>query len=213
MFSLGLPLMPPPCPRAAAPPLLSAERSFGRCEFWSAEKASSLQVVNVIGRFRESSQWAERSSYAELEDESVSTTDQAKTAKRRDFAKKFDQVERVAFVENMPSLPFGDAALASSIGKAVEDFDSMEVEAAHLAVVFDALAHSKTTLVSKREADERIATWRTADGAFDADAFGKGLRIGLVSVLSANAVLYFFVGSGIAIACRLLLDAAQGKMG
>jgi hypothetical protein len=106
-------------------------------------------------------------------------------------------------------LPFADAALASSVGQSVDAFAAMPVERAHLAVVFDALAQSKTTLVSREDADARIAAWRTTDGSFAADTFGGGLRRGLLSVLAANAVLYFFVASGVAIVGRVLLDSIQ----
>ena len=90
-----------------------------------------------------------------------------------------------------------------------DDFAAMPVEPAHLAVVFDALAQSKTTLVERTAADARIAGWRRADGSLDADAFGAGLRRGLLAVLAANAVLYFFVASGVAVVGRVLLDALQ----
>jgi len=198
--------------RAALPRMLSdADRTFGRCEFWAAEKATALQVVNVLGRFGDSAAWAERTDFATLEDDSADTTDQAATEKRNAFAKRFDQVERVAFMRNVPSLPFIDERLASDVGASVESFAAMPVEPAHLAVVFDALAHSKTTLVKRSDADERIASWRASDGGFDADAFGSGLRTGLVSVLAANAVLYFFVASGVAVVARVGLDIASGK--
>ena len=78
-----------------------------------------------------------------------------------------------------------------------------------LAVVFDALAHSKTTLVSRSDADERIRSWRRADdGSLDADAFGAGLRKGLLAVLAANFVLYFFIASGVAIVGKVVFNAA-----
>ena len=145
-----------------------------------------------------------------VDDERVSSPDQSRTAKRRAFADKFGQVERVAFEANVPGLPFVDAPLAASVGMGVDDFALMAGEPAHLAVVFDALAHSKTTLVSREEAEARIASWRADDGGLDADAFGKGLRKGLLAVLAANAVLYFFVASGVAVVCRVFLDVAAG---
>ena len=209
----------PPHARRHAPLRLSAagsgdlDRTFGRCEPWAPERATLLDVINVIGRFEDSSSWSKRYEFAVIEDEAAATTDQAATAKRRDFADKFDQVERIAFVTNVPALPFADAALASSVGLAVEDFASREVAPEHLSVVFDALAQSKTTLVRRDDANARLAAWRTADGGLDADAFGRGLRTGLLSVLAANAVLYFFVASGVAIVGRVVVDAAQGKMG
>ena len=196
----------------AAPPRMTSDpsRTFGRCEFWAAEKATTLQVVNVIGRFSDSGAWVERTDFATIEDASADTTAQAATEKRNAFAKKFDQVERVAFVSNVPSLPFIDDRLAADVGASVESFAAMPIEPAHLAVVFDALAHSKTTLVKRSDADERIASWRAADGSFDADAFGSGLRTGLVSVLAANVVLYFFLATGVTVVARVGLDLASG---
>lgn len=75
-------------------------RDFGRCEPWAPEKASTLEVINVVGRFRDCSAWVERSEFIVLEDAAASTDSQAATEKRGDFAKKFDQVERLAFVTN-----------------------------------------------------------------------------------------------------------------
>ena len=194
--------------RAAIPRLTAdaEQRSFGRCEPWAPERATALQIINVLGRFSRSSAWAQRTEFAVLEDDSAATTDQAATEKRSEFAKKFDQVERLAFMTNVPTLPFTDAALAQSVGRDVDEFETMRVEPAHLTVVFDALAQSKTTLVSREAADERLATWRRVDGSFDADAFGQGLRRGLLSVLAANAVLYFFIISGVAIVGRVVFD-------
>ena len=87
---------------------------------------------------------------------------------------------------------------------------AMTVEPAHLAVVFDSLARSKTTLVDRSQADERIASWRRDDGSFDVDAFSSGLRKGSVAVLAANAVLYFFLTAGAAVVARVVLGAASG---
>jgi len=197
---------------APNPTRLSAAigRSFGRCEPWSPDRATLLEVINVVGRFRDSSAWSDRTQFAVLDDASASTSDQAATAKRREFADKMSQVERLAFVENVPRLPFEDESLAEAAGLSVDDFTAMSVEPAHLAVVFDALANSKTTLVSRAEADERIASWRRADGSLDADAFSAGLRKGAVAVLAANAVLYFFLTAGVAVVARVVLGAAGG---
>ena len=188
---------------------LSADQSFGRCEPWAPERATLLEVVNVVGRFEDSSAWAERTEVVVLEDDKVSSTEQAATAKRRAMAQKNDQVEKLAFVTNVPGLPFTDERMAAAVGRSVADFASMPVEPATLAVVFDALAHSKTTLVSRSDADERIKSWRRVDdGSLDADAFGAGLRKGLLAVLAANFVLYFFIASGVAIVGKVVFNAA-----
>lgn len=196
------------------PPRISESalsRSFGRCEPWSPDRATLLEVINVVGRFRDSSAWSDRTSpFATVDDASASTADQAATAKRRAFADKMSQVERLAFVENVPQLPFEDESLAATAGLSVKAFAAMTVEPAHLAVVFDSLARSKTTLVDRSQADERIASWRRDDGSFDVDAFSSGLRKGSVAVLAANAVLYFFLTAGAAVVARVVLGAASG---
>ena len=197
----------------ARPARLSAAalgRTFGRCEPWSPDTATLLEVINVVGRFQDSSLWSDRTQFAVLDDASSSTANQAATAKRREFADKMLQVERLAFVENVPQLPFEDESLAAAAGLSVDDFAAMSIEPAHLTVVFDALANSKTTLVTRADADERIASWRRADGSLDADAFGAGLRKGLLAVLAANAVLYFFLTAGVAVVARVVLGAAGG---
>eukprot|EP00966_Prymnesium_polylepis_P021123 486025-Prymnesium_polylepis.1 len=89
----------------------------------------------------------------------------------------------------------------------------MAVEPAHIAVVFDALAESKSSVVNRDDADARLALWRTPDGGFDEEAFGGGLRKGLVTVLRAYVVLYFFVGCGVAVVGRVVLDAIGGSGG
>ena len=180
-------------------------RCFGRCEPWAPEKATLLDVINVVGRFRDSKAWAERTEVAVLEDARVDSKDQAATATRRDYANRMGQAERLAFMTNVPGLPFTDDKMAAAVGKTVDDFASAPVEAAHLAVVFDALAHSKTTLVSRADADARIKSWRAADGSLDADAFEAGLRKGTVAVLAANFVLYFLSSCGIAIVGKIVL--------
>ena len=214
MLALGVgvgcrgPRLHPPHLRTA-PPRLGNDPSFGRCEPWAPERATLLEVINIVGRFEDSSEWAKRTEVAVLDDDKASTTAQAATAKRRDFAQKLDQVERLAFVKNVPKLPFTDKRMAAAVGKSVADFASMPVELAHLAVVFDALAHSKTTLVSRSDADERIKSWRREDdGSLDAEAFGGGLRKGFLAVLAANFVLCFFLTTGVAIVGRVIYDAA-----
>ena len=181
---------------------------YGRCEPWAPEKATLLEVINVIGRFRDSAVWAERKEFAVVADAKETTADQAATADRADFAKRLNQVERVAFIQNVPSLPFTDEALAAAVGRRVDEFESMPVLPDHMAVVFDSIAQSKSSVVSREDADERIARWRTADGRFDDAAFGAGLQKGFGTVIRAYAVLYFLLGCGVAVVGKFLLDAA-----
>ena len=62
--------------------------------------------------------------------------------------------------------------------------------------------------MSRSDADERIKSWRRVDdGSLDADAFGAGLRKGMLAVLAANFVLYFFISSGVAIVGKVVYNA------
>lgn len=182
-------------------------RTFGRCEPWASERATARQIVGVVGRFTDSASWRDRSSFATVDDASADTPLQAETENRYAVAKKLGQVERVAFLQNVPTLPFVDERLAASVGATADDFDEA-IDEATMQIVFDALARSKTSLVKQDDADARIAAWRGADGGFDADAFGDGLRQGAGAVIAANAVLYFFLISGAFIVFKIAVGIA-----
>ena len=183
-------------------------RTFGRCEPWASERATARQIVGVVGRFTDSASWRDRSSFATVDDASADTPLQAETENRYAVAKKLGQVERVAFLQNVPTLPFVDERLAASVGATVDDFTSTSIDEATMQIVFDALAQSKTSLVKQDDADARIAAWRGADGGFDDDAFGAGLRQGAGAVIAANAVLYFFLISGAFIVFKIAVGIA-----
>ena len=194
----------PLAPRMRAAP----SRTFGRCEPWASERATARQIVGVVGRFTDSASWRDRSSFATVDDASADTPLQAETENRYAVAKKLGQVERVAFLQNVPTLPFVDERLAASVGATVDDFTSTSIDEATMQIVFDALAQSKTSLVKQDDADARIAAWRGADGGFDDDAFGAGLRQGAGAVIAANAVLYFFLISGAFIVFKIAVGIA-----
>jgi len=197
-------------PRTPLAPRMMADpsRTFGRCEPWASERATARQIVGVVGRFTDSASWRDRSSFATVDDASADTPLQAETENRYAVAKKLGQVERVAFLQNVPTLPFVDERLAASVGATVDDFTSTSIDEATMQIVFDALAQSKTSLVKQDDADARIAAWRGADGGFDADAFGDGLRQGAGAVIAANAVLYFFLISGAFIVFKIAVGIA-----
>ena len=170
---------------------------------WASERATARQIVGVVGRFTDSASWRDRSSFATVDDASADTPLQAETENRYAVAKKLGQVERVAFLQNVPKLSFEDERLAASVGATVDDFASGDsVDEATMQIVFDALAQSKTSLLKQDDADARIAAWRGADGGFDADAFGAG------AVIAANAVLYFFLISGAFIVFKIAVGIA-----
>ena len=198
-------------PRTPLAPRMMADpsRTFGRCEPWASERATARQIVGVVGRFTDSASWRDRSSFATVDDASADTPLQAETENRYAVAKKLGQVERVAFLQNVRKLRFDDQRLAASVGATVDDFASGDsVDEATMQIVFDALAQSKTSLVKQDDADARIAAWRGADGGFDADAFGDGLRQGAGAVIAANAVLYFFLISGAFIVFKIAVGIA-----
>ena len=198
-------------PRTPLAPRMMADpsRTFGRCEPWASERATARQIVGVVGRFADSASWRDRSSFATVDDASADTPLQAETENRYAVAKKLGQVERVAFLQNVRKLRFDDQRLAASVGATVDDFASGDsVDEATMQIVFDALAQSKTSLVKQDDADARIAAWRGADGGFDDDAFGAGLRQGAGAVIAANAVLYFFLISGAFIVFKIAVGIA-----
>ena len=197
-------------PRTPLAPRMMADpsRTFGRCEPWASERATARQIVGVVGRFTDSASWRDRSSFATVDDASADTPLQAETENRYAVAKKLGQVERVAFLQNVPTLRFADERLAASVGATVDDFASASIDEATMQIVFDALAQSKTSLVKQDDADARIAAWRGADGGFDDDAFGAGLRQGAGAVIAANAVLYFFLISGAFIVFKIAVGIA-----
>lgn len=185
-------------------------RSFRPAMFWQGEPVSTLEVVNVLGRWDDAAQWGTRTQFAENVSERDDSADQAKTRKRYETAQRLGMVERVAFQMNLPGLPFTDAALAASVGKTVDDFTEPPSMAA-LNVVYDALVQSKSSLVPPAVANERRNSFLTADGAFAADAFQGALSKGTAIVVWAQATLYFFYACGFATFVRVILDVLGGQ--
>jgi hypothetical protein len=192
-------------------PTPNLKRTYRRAVFWSKERATLLQVVNVLGRWESASEWGTRVEFVEDDDVNPreSTKLQAATRHRAEVAARLGSVERVAFHQNVKKLPFTNDALARSVGLHAADLDAMEVSEDACEVVFDALAQSKTSLLPPEAVDERRAGWITTRGGFDDAAFSRDLAKGQALVVSSLLVLYMAQAAGAVIALRLFADAAH----
>ena len=70
------------------------ERKFRPAMFWQGEAVSTLEIINVLGRWEDASQWGTRTEFAENVSEKDDSLDQAKTRKRYDTAQRLGMVER-----------------------------------------------------------------------------------------------------------------------
>ena len=100
--------------------------------------------------------------------------------------------ERVALYQNVPKLPFTNAALATAVGLTVEDFAELEVTRAACNVVFDALAESRSGLIPFATLDARRAALEDAAGAFNELTF----RTGLYKSRALIIIAWFLFGKG-----------------
>jgi len=180
---------------------MDASRVFRRAEklFGDTETVTEREVVNVLGRWQDTSDWNNIGLGAELD--AILAKDgplplpkgkviQERTPQRRKMLQKMGQVQRFLLVENVPTLPFTDEPLAASVGATAKELDAEPVSALALEVVFDALTASKSSFANKTDANLRRASYRTADGAFSAAAFGEDLAKGRVAIFSFAAVFY-----------------------
>ena len=149
-------------------------RVFRKAEFWEDDECTLLDIVNVLGRWDKASEWSSRSEFSVVEVARKENMAQGASVDRFEFAQRNGQVERVALQQNAPKLPFKNAKLASWAGKTVEEMDALPVNKVATAVVFDALAQSKTSMLPQKVVDERRAKWMTNDGGFDEGAFMGG---------------------------------------
>jgi len=165
-------------PRAAAPMLSTdADRLFKRAEFWVDKTVSAVEIANVLGRWEDTSEWSERTIFASEDDFSAraETELQAQTLKRFEMAQRLGCVERVAHYQNVPNLPFKNAALAASLGKTVEEMNAIRPTKYACNVVYDALAQSKSSLIPPKTIMERRNVYVTASGDLDLNAFQVGI--------------------------------------
>ena len=61
---------------------VASSTTFRRAEFWDAGSATTLDVVNVLGRWTSPDEWSERTEFAIVEKASEMTADQAATLSR-----------------------------------------------------------------------------------------------------------------------------------
>ena len=208
----------PPFRRSAYSPKLSmmtpADASFhrGRDLLRVGEKVSAREIVNVIGRWQTYEEWDSIGQARRLDDfssgdfyeedaETFVTNFAVKDAmarrpQRRDFCRKRGLVQRCWHTDNVGLLPFADGALAASIGASASELNAEAINPLAAEIVFDALAISNAGFVRKEECDARRASFITAHGGFDAQAFGANVVGARVNVWKALAV---FPGSLIAV--------------
>ena len=202
-----------------APPTFSAPRMALRCRvptmsaqtfkraasILGGETVTEREVVNVIGRWSKTSDWNDIGLAAELDQiiaeadgnstalrlrPKVGKIDQQRTPERREMLVRMGQVQRVFFVENVPMLPFTDAAMAASVGATAQELNAEPLSQLALDVVFDALTASKSTFANKEEADARRSTYTRPDGSFDAMALEADLGQGRFNIFAFGAVFY-----------------------
>jgi len=174
---------------ARAPPEL--QRVVRRAEFWTNESATVLEILNVVGRWRQHSDFVYRSEFtlAEMREESLA---QSATKNRYEMAQRMGCAERVALVQNCPKLPFTDEKLAASVGMTVEDFEAIPVTIAAANVVYDALAESRSGLIPFATVDQRRGEWVNDDGSLNMPRFMTGLAKSRFVVIIA----WFWFGKG-----------------
>ena len=119
------------------------------------------------------------------------TEAQGGTRKRYEMAQNLGQVERIALVQNCAKLPFRDEALAASCGLTVADMNELPVNNIAVNVVFDALAQSKSSLVTPEALNERRAAF-VVDGALNEGA----LTAGLIKSRCLVILSWFLFGKG-----------------
>jgi len=188
-FSLlgAAPTLPP---KFAASPL--ASKVWRRAEFWDGcGPTTLLDIANVLGRWETCDEWSTRTEFTEVENASEMTEAQGGTRKRYEMAQNLGQVERIALVQNCAKLPFRDEALAASCGLTVADMNELPVNNIAVNVVFDALAQSKSSLVTPEALNERRAAF-VVDGALNEGA----LTAGLIKSRCLVILSWFLFGKG-----------------
>lgn len=175
-------------------PFMSVDtaRKYLRAEFWNKESATLLELINVLGRWETPDDWKERKFFSTVTNDRVASFANAATKERYEMAQKLGVVERVAMQQNVPNLPFSNAALAASVGKTVADFEAMPVTRAAVNVVFDALMESKSGLIAPDLLLKRRASLMNDEGGLDEAAFARALYKGRVLVV----ISWFFLGKG-----------------
>ena len=195
-FSAG----PARAPGRAAPVLMSVDTSkvFKRAEFWDGGDATILDIINVLGRFEEASQFGTRTEFAEVKNYRLEDEAQGATLQRYEMAQRMKVVERIALLQNCPKMPFTNAPLAASVGKSVDEFNAMKVSPDAVQLVFDVLSQSKSGLIPPDVINSRRAGLTNADGSFNEGAFSFALYKARALVI----VSWFFFGKGQIVGAR-----------
>mmetsp|Transcript_13943 Transcript_13943/g.29995 ORF Transcript_13943/g.29995 Transcript_13943/m.29995 type:complete len:290 (-) Transcript_13943:465-1334(-) len=201
------PVSAPKCNVLISNPALS--KTIRRAEFWDGESATLADIINVLGRWESSSEWKERTEFTENVSARESTTAQAATYKRYEMAQRMGVVERVAFQQNIPKLPFRNDALASSFGLGVEDFNQLAVKPEAVNIVYDALAQSKSSLIPPNVIDTRRNSFLTENGGFNEANFSIALYKSRMLVILS----WFVFGKGNFFGLLVLLKVLSDSLG
>ena len=73
--------------------------------------------------------------------------------------------------QNVGKLPFKDAKLAKGVGLRVEDFEDLDINPVAVNIVYDALAHSKNSMLPPDEIMNRRSSWLDEAGGLNELSF------------------------------------------
>lgn len=219
-----------PMAPATSAQIKAGESAFARSKdlIAAGDKATARQIANVMGRWQTRTEWNEagigrkrqiddyRAGDFFDEDLDKLATDFNKPMEhyiaRRpqfmDFCERYGLVARWVHRENCGSLPFPDdeagRALAASVGATVEELNAEAVDPIAADVLFDAIADTGLMGFAEEEAvDRKRASFLTASGGFNADAFGGAIlrsRVNTAAAVSGVRVVppTIFAGVGLA---------------
>lgn len=204
----------------ARPALHSARASRGACmmsadpdkvlrraEFWEPQTCTLLELINVLGRWESSTEWATRTEFAVVDKARDENMAQGASVKRFEYAQRNSLGERVALNLNAPKLQFKDEKLAASVGKTVEEMNAMPVSKIASDVLYDALAQSKSSLIPQKVLDQRRASLIGPDGGLNEGAYYAGMIKSRIAVITG----FFLLGKGqlygYILGGKLVLDA------
>ena len=185
------PVVPPPAIQKAMDNDAALSDIIRRAEFWSNETCTTMEIINVVGRWEKHSDFLERTEFTEA-GYRVEGLSQAGTEKRYKMALKLKVSERYGLIYNAPKLPFTNERLAASLGLTCEDFADFEVSEAACNVVYDALAESRSGLIPYDTVDQRRSEWINTDGSLNKSRF----MIGLAKSRFLVIVAWFVFGKG-----------------
>lgn len=148
----------------------------------AGERVPASAIVNVLGRWSTSDDWDSIGVAKELDEvlagkrsDYPSGASVEASPRRRDFCKRQGVVQRYILNATVGLLPFRNARIAASVGCTVREMTAEPIDPRAVDVVFDALSESQSGIIDKAECDARRATFETADGSFDAEAFQSSL--------------------------------------